>query len=58
MLYLSMEIYKNAQLIGKAIGNLESLKTYADLPPYQKEWLKDALNAIKLVDYINLQNKF
>jgi|TARA_R110000787_G_scaffold75031_5_gene166441 hypothetical protein len=53
-----MEIYKNAQLIGKAIGNLESLKTYADLPPYQKEWLKDALNAIKLVDYINLQNKF
>jgi hypothetical protein len=53
-----MDVYKNAKLIGKAIGNLESLKKYADLPAYQKEWLKDALNAIKLVDYINLQDNF
>ena len=53
-----METYKNAKLIGIAIGNLESLKTYADLPPYQKEWIKTALNAIKQVDYINLQNSF
>ena len=53
-----MEIYKNAKLIGKAIGNLESIKNYGNLPPYQQEWLKDALNAIKQVDYINLQNSF
>jgi len=53
-----MEIYKNAKLMGKAIGNLESIKRYGNLPPYQQEWLKDALNAIKQVDYIILQDNF
>lgn len=53
-----MEIYKNARLIGTVIGNLESLKKYADLPDYQREWLKVALRAVKEVDYINIQNKF
>ena len=53
-----MEIYKNAKLMGKAIGNLESIKRYGNLPSYQQQWLKDALNAIKQVDYINLQDNF
>tara|TARA_R100001369_G_scaffold23515_2_gene43239 strand:+ start:48 stop:221 length:174 start_codon:yes stop_codon:yes gene_type:complete len=52
------EIYQNAKLIGKAIGNLKSLISYADLPEYQKEWLKETLRCVEQVDYINLKNKF
>tara|TARA_R100001369_G_scaffold15831_1_gene30665 strand:+ start:1060 stop:1233 length:174 start_codon:yes stop_codon:yes gene_type:complete len=52
------EIYQNARLIGKAIGNLKSLISYADLPVYQKEWLKETLRCVEQVDYINLKNKF
>lgn len=40
----------NAQLIGIAEGTLSSLKDYADLTPSHKEWLLEAMTAIKQLE--------
>jgi len=40
----------NAQLIGIAEGTLSCLKDYAELTPSHKEWLLDAMKAIKQLE--------
>lgn len=40
----------NAQLIGIAEGTLSCIKDFADLTPSHKEWLLEALTAIKQLE--------
>lgn len=40
----------NAQLIGIAEGTLSCLKDFADLTPSHKEWLLEAMTAIKQLE--------
>ena len=40
-----------AQLLGIAEGNLQSILSFVDMPEYQKEWVKISLKAVQQISY-------
>jgi len=41
----------DAQLLGVIEGNLVSVLNYVDMPDYQKNWVKQALQASRQINY-------